>query len=256
MSKDKNSDKDSRISRRSLLGTIGLSTAGLGIRSDSVRGEKSELIELKRAQQKSIVDKAQNQPEFEQLSNHFEEQYSFTVNKADVEAYRVISKDEQGLSGRLVTFGFESAEKTSDPKEARIGFSFSNGELFDSKGQLLWERDGKLIVNFATIENGQVRTKEITQSGEPSVIKGESVSIQGIGECTGCKEIVKYVCKYGCGLSTTAICLGVGLVNAIAGATCSVVAEYVCKNIDLTKDCRRAAGAVCYDFGYCNTPPL
>lgn len=258
--KKKGNEEEKEISRRSILGSIGLGATGsFGLFADEVQGKTPELphdlVELEGQQRKQAIIRAKSTDDFGLLRKHFEEVHGFTVDESDVEVYRLVFKDKNRAPGTLVTFGLENKAGNSSPNEAKLGLSFTNDTLFDSKGQLLWENDGEIELNFATVSNGRVETKN-KKIPESTGVQGENVSPQAVGQCTACKEIVKYACEYGCGLSATAICLAIGLANVVAGAACSVIAEVVCNNIDLAEDCRLPAGQVCYDLGYCDTPPL
>lgn len=262
ISEENGRDDDSQeLTRRNILGAIGLSATGsFGMLSSEARAETTdalpELVEVKGEQRKKAINEAQNTDDFNLLRRYFEDTYGFAVDKSDIEVYRLVFKDRNRPPGRIVTFGLENNESNSTVREAKLGLSFSAGELFNAKAQLLREDSDGIRLNVASVSDGEINERVVKKTSESIEVEGEDVSANDVGECTACKEIVKYVCKYGCGLSATAICLAVGLVNFVVGVACSVIAEVVCKNIDLTDDCKLPAGQVCHDLGYCDTPPL
>lgn len=262
MSEENGSGDDSQeLSRRNILGAIGLSATGsFGMLSSEAHAETvdnlPELIELTGEKRKKAIDDARNTDEFKLLHRHVEDTYGFTVDKSDVEVYRLVFKDRNRPPGTIVTFGLNNNENNSTVREAKIGLSFSGSELFNAKAQLLREDSDGMRLNVASVSDGEINERIVKKTSESIEVEGEDVSSEDVGKCAACKEIVKYVCKHGCGLSATAICLAVGLVNFVAGAACSVIAEVVCNNIDLADDCRLPAGQVCYNLGYCDTPPL
>lgn len=264
-----NERSEPKVNRRNILQVVGVSALGTtgfgGIASaDSTQSPPEISIEqLTGVEENKAIKHAKSTSDFSILEETISSEYNLSLDRSNNQSEKLIVNrgGKEIEKYELVTFFTEdySLAKENGGPRAEITICLQDGELYRSNAVVfntinsqIAASDRELVeVIKLSVEGNQVRTEsQIVDSELESTIVGPTPA--DINKCSACKEIFRFVCDNGCGLSTTAICLAAGIVTSPFGsAACSAIALVVCDNIDLSEDCDASALIFCRDQGYC-----
>lgn len=281
----KDSDLNNDTRRRFLgkvgvgaLGATGFGFTGTASASNSEEGSKTEVDPLSKKEKSKALKQAKKNKGYKKIVEYYGEEFDLDVQSPEVVGIK--KPDNQGNkeyslvrfpvepeddSKSLVELRQESApdNKTVENVQADIVVLLNrNGSDPQAKGAIIdsWN-DGTYSATTIQFEEGSVQVQR--GSFDPSAETAQEAFSTESGDvttaacgcptkCDLCKELVDFICKEGCGLGAIGICAAVGAATGVwGGITCSTMAAYICKDINLSYDCDRSSRNLCRYYGYC-----